>query len=193
VSDFKLKEITKKILRFMQIRDEEFQTELPTMRVNFVKTELNVNELEAFVQYWKDRADGIGIQDLVNIMKPTKGEKIAGVKEFQCPQPFHKMTIRYNGHILPCCTFFGAEVPIAMLKSKKYPDAHFSEITNIGLDTSPLEETEDTAKLIVRTIAEAWKAPEIEFLRDIHRRGEYWKRPVCKRCVESTSHHDETI
>jgi hypothetical protein len=126
-------------------------------------------------------------------MKPKEGDQIAGIKAFQCPQPFQKLTIRYNGHILPCCTFFGAEVPIAKLRSDKHPDAHFSKKNNIALDTSPLEETKNTAKLILRSVAETWKAPEIEFLRDIHRKGEYWKHPVCKRCVESTSHHDETI
>tara|TARA_Y100000310_G_scaffold145370_1_gene144707 strand:- start:2197 stop:3312 length:1116 start_codon:yes stop_codon:yes gene_type:complete len=191
LSNYTLKEVTENINNFISIRDN-MKSELPTLRVNFVKTEINEHELDSFVNYWKDKADAIGIQDLVNIMKPKKGEKISGVKSFKCPQPFNHLAIRYNGHVLPCCTFFGAELPIARLKSKKFPEARFSKKKNLALYQSPLAEAKDEAKLVLRTIEEIWKSKEIEFLRDIHRKGEYWKHPVCKKCVESTSHHDET-
>ena len=32
----------------------------------------------------------------------------------------------------------------------------------------------------------------MEFFRDIHRKGEFWKHPVCKKCVLSTNHMNET-
>ena len=101
------------------------------------------------------------------------------------------MAVRYNGHILPCCTFFGAELPIAKLKSLKNPDNKFSKKQNIGMRQTPLKNVTDS-ELVLRTIEEAWKSEEMEFLRDIHRKGEYWRHPVCKKCVESTSHMDET-
>ena len=120
ISKFSLKEVSKNIHRFIEIRDKEYKSELPTVRVNFVKTDLNAPELKDFISYWQDSADAIGIQDLVNIIKPNKDEKKSNVKTFKCSQPFNHLAIRYNGHILPCCTFFGAELPISKLKSLKH-------------------------------------------------------------------------
>ena len=37
---------------------------LPLIRVNFVKTELNHKELNDFINLWKDKVDMIGIQNL---------------------------------------------------------------------------------------------------------------------------------
>ena len=190
VSSFSLNEVTENIIRFIKIRNEEYDKELPLLRVNFVKTEMNLHELEDFVSFWSPRADGIGIQDLVNIIKPIKDQKTSDVKSFKCSQPFNHMAVRYNGHILPCCTFFGAELPIAKLKSLKNPDNKFSKKQNIGMRQTPLKNVTDS-ELVLRTIEEAWKSEEMEFLRDIHRKGEYWRHPVCKKCVESTSHMDK--
>ena len=131
-------------------------------------------------------------KDLVNIIKPNKDEKKSNVKTFKCSQPFNHLVIRYNGTILPCCTFFGAELPIARLKSKKKPDIQYSKKRNVGMDKSPLIQAKELAQLLTQSIEEAWMSDQIQFLREIHRKGEYWKHPVCKKCVESSSHHDET-
>jgi|TARA_E500000305_G_scaffold109922_2_gene116243 sulfatase maturation enzyme AslB (radical SAM superfamily) len=184
-------EVIANVNRFIKIR-KEMKSELPTLRVNFVQTETNEHEVEDFIEYWKDKADAIAIQDLVNIVKPTDGVKVAGIKEFKCIQPFNHMAIRYNGDILPCCTFFGAELSVAKLKSKTKPDVEYSTTENIGERQSPLESSRDKSQLVLRTIEETWKGPELKFLRDIHRKGEYWKHPVCNKCVSSLSHHDET-
>ena len=54
----------------------------------------------------------------------VENTKLAGT--FRCAQPFQHLTLRYDGTILPCCTFFGAEIPIAKLKTNK--KIKFSEI-----------------------------------------------------------------
>ncbi len=192
VSKFSLAEVSQKIHKFIKIRNQEYESELPTVRVNFVKTDLNASELKDFISYWGGAVDSIGIQDLVNIIKPNKDEKISSVKSFKCSQPFNHLAVRYNGQILPCCTFFGAELPISQLKSLRHPHESFSKKKNIAAKQSPLKGATGDATLLSRTIQEAWKSPDIEFLRDIHRKGEYWRHPVCKKCVESTSQHDET-
>ena len=180
--------VVKNILRFLEIRNE-MNAKLPTLRMNFVKTNTNKHELKDFVKFWKNKADSIGIQDQVGIMdgygKKTKEEmentKLSG--KFRCAQPFQHMTLRYDGTILPCCTFFAAEIPISKLKTKK--KIKFSEIENIGLLDKSLK-----SKLLIQTIEEAWKSKEMEFFREIHKNGEFWKHPVCKKCVLSTSHFD---
>ena len=39
------------------------------------------------------------------------------------------------------------------------------------------------SKLIIGTIEEIWQSEQMKFIRDIHQKGEYWKHPVCKKCV----------
>lgn len=190
ISNYTLEKIVKNIETFKDIRDNEYKSELPTLRVNFVKTETNRHEFNQFVDFWRERSDAIGVQDLVNIMKPTINNSKSGHSDFKCTQPFKHLVIRYNGHILPCCTFFGAELPIARLKTNK--NVEFSRKKNLALESSPLKEAKDEASLLIRTIEDAWNSAEINFLRQIHKKGEYWKHPVCKKCVESSSHHDET-
>ncbi len=183
-------DVIKKVLRFLEIRNE-LNVKLPTLRVNFVKTDVNKNELDDFVKFWEDKADSIGIQDLVGIMngfgKKTdeEVEKTRLTGKFRCAQPFQRVTLRYNGTILPCCTFYAAEMPIGQLKTDI--QTKFSDIDNIGLLDKSLK-----SKLIIGTIQEIWKSKQMEFIRDIHKKGEFWKHPICKTCVLSTSHFDVT-
>lgn len=44
----------------------------PLVRVNFVRTERNEHELESFVGFWRDKADMIGVQEMV---LPTKSQE----------------------------------------------------------------------------------------------------------------------
>jgi MoaA/NifB/PqqE/SkfB family radical SAM enzyme len=177
------------IFKFIKQR-ESMGSNLPLLRVNFVRTSQNENELEDFRSYWTENADGIGIQDLVGIMKDFE-EKAAGSTTpaatsiaFKCTQPFNHLTIRYDGSILPCCSFFGAQLPIGRVKT----NSKLSRIKNINnevIDIKPVNSVE-------LTIEDAWNSPDIRFLRDIHSKGEYFRHPVCKRCVESSSHNDNT-
>lgn len=183
-------QVIKNVLRFLEIRNE-MGLKLPTLRVNFVKTDVNKNELEDFVKFWEGKADSVGIQDLVGIMdgfgKKTN-EQIEQTKlqgDFRCAQPFQRVTLRYNGTILPCCTFYAAEMPIGQLKSEI--NTEFSDIDNIGLLDKSIK-----SKLVIGTIEEIWKSKQMEFIRDIHKKGEFWKHPICKTCVLSTSHFDVT-
>ena len=154
-------------------------SELPTVRVNFVRTSLNENEYKDFVNFWKDKVDCIGIQNLINIMKPTK--KTQKKKKFNCAQPFYHLTVRYDGTILPCCTFFAAKLPIARLKTdKKISDE--GNLHQIDFD-----------KLPSSNIIKTWHSEEIQNLRKLHKEGKYYLNPVCNECVLSTSNYDDTI
>ena len=42
------------------------------------------------------------------------------------------------------------------------------------------------------SIEDAWNSKEMKLMREIHKKGEYWKHEVCKKCVESISHVDDT-
>lgn len=161
------------IHRFLQIRNE-MGSELPTLRINYVKTEINAHELPVFVEYWEDKADAIGIQDFINIgnLSPDKPAENKHV-EFKCSQPFCHLTIRSNGDVLPCCAFYGAEMPVAKLKVS----SSFKSSTATGLPA-------DITDVMIENI---WMGDDLVKLREIHKNGEYWKNPVCRKCVTSTS------
>jgi MoaA/NifB/PqqE/SkfB family radical SAM enzyme len=183
-------DVIKKVLRFLEIRNE-MNVKLPTLRVNFVKTETNKDELDDFVNFWEDKADSIGIQDLVGIMdgygkkSDEELQKMSLSNDFKCAQPFQHLTLRYDGTVLPCCAFYGAETPIGQLKTNK--EIKFSEVDNIGLLDKSTK-----SKLIIGTIEEIWKSEQMEFFRNIHKKGEFWKHPVCRKCVLSTNHFDQS-
>ncbi len=173
--------VVKNTENFIKLRDS-LNAELPTVRVNFVKTKINKMELDDFIKFWSDKADAIGIQDLVDIMNVQgKTEKKFG-KKFSCNQPFYHLTVRYDGSLLPCCTFYSAKLPLSKLKVKK----------DIQLSTS--ENLHNLkVKLNRKTIEETWKSDEIKYLRSIHEKGDFFKNEVCKDCVISMSNFDETV
>jgi Predicted Fe-S oxidoreductases len=131
----------------------------PLIRVNFVRTELNESELESFVDYWIDKVDMIGIQEMV---KPPISSKNVGSKTtqdkrqigFKCSFPYKQLVINNEGDILPCCTFYGEQLKLGNIKSN--------------------------------TISEIWKSDKIKNLRKIHKEGQYYLNEVCKKCVEDS-------
>lgn len=147
--------IIKNVLNFINLK-KKLNSNLPLVRVNFVKTEFNHKELNDFLILWKDKVDMIGIQEFV---KPTKVKKnITGKREirkkkFQCSFPFKQLVINNEKKILPCCTFWGEE-----------------------LELQELAKPQD--------LITAWNSKKMNFLRDKHLKGEYDQISQCKKCVE---------
>jgi len=169
------------VLRFLQIRNDMGAT-LPTLRVNYVKTETNAHELQQFVKYWEGKADAIGIQDFIDIGSSCSDKHVDNnMTEFKCSQPFCHLTIRYNGDMLPCCAFYGAQMPIARIKTSVTNNS--SAVGHVGHAGEIMP-----GELPQMTINEAWNSTVLVTLRQMHKNGEYWKNPVCKKCVLSTSH-----
>jgi len=172
--------ILKNIDNFIELK-KKMKSMLPTISVNFVKTNINKHELDDFILQWENKVDSIGIQNLIDIMNKT--ENITK-KTFNCNQPFIHLTIRYDGTVLPCCSFFGAEIPIALLKSE-YP---LSNIDNIGLLDKLYK-----GKLVMQSIEEIWNGEKMCEYREMHKKGEYWKNKVCKKCIDSSFNVDDTF
>lgn len=138
---------------------KEMSSLTPLIRVNFVRTELNESELESFVDYWIDKVDMIGIQEMV---KPPNSSKTVGSKTtqdkrqigFKCSFPYKQLVINNEGDILPCCTFYGEQLKLGNIKTN--------------------------------TISEIWNSDKIQNLRKIHKEGHYYLNEVCKKCVEDS-------
>ena len=115
----KLKTVISNLENFIELKKQKNKI-IPLTRVNFVKTSLNESELNQFITYWSNKVDMIGVQEFV---KPTKvknsnitSKKSFKKKNFKCSFPFKQLVITNEKKILPCCTFWGEELPLSTLK-----------------------------------------------------------------------------
>jgi radical SAM protein with 4Fe4S-binding SPASM domain len=151
-----LGKVVENVERLIAIRSE-LRSITPLIRVNFVRTEINEHELQSFVDYWVDRVEMIGIQEMVkppvssiNIKSKTTYNKRK--KGFRCSFPFKQMVINNEGDILPCCTFYGEQFQMGNIKHDN--------------------------------IIDVWNSEQMKMLRKIHRDGKYFENAICKKCVE---------
>ena len=101
---------------------------LPIIRVSFIDMDINKEEKDAFVEFWEDKVDYVDIQVYDNfnldITKPYNTNK---TKKWECKSPWARLAILSNGDILPCCNFFGRNIPIGNITDTTIEDAWNSE------------------------------------------------------------------
>lgn len=152
------------VLNLIELK-KEMQSLTPLVRVNFVRTEINEHELDNFMSFWKDKVDMIGVQEIVappRYEKEIKSKTTEKKTKFQCSFPYKNLVITAEGNVLPCCTFYGDEMPIGNIHDfLKSEEAKTSGIIEFF-----------------------WNHIKIKQLRDLHKNCEYYKHPVCKKCVE---------
>lgn len=150
-----LKKIIENVHNFLLLR-KKLNAQIPLVRVNFVKTELNEFELNKFIDFWKDQVDMIGIQEFIKPTKVTdliKSKKTIKKKNFRCSFPFKQLVINNEKQVLPCCTFWGEELAL-----------------------QKIEKAED--------LLEAWNSDKMKNLRNKHLQGKYREIPQCKNCID---------
>ena len=155
--------VVKNVEQLIKIRNEQNST-TPLIRVNFVRTELNEHELQSFVDYWKDKVEMIGVQEMI---KPPESSMIIKSKTttnkrkngFRCSMPFKQLVINNSGYILPCCTFYGEQLRMGNIKNDD--------------------------------IVDIWTSEKMKKLREIHKNGNYFEIEVCKNCVDGAVNDNE--
>ena len=104
---------------------------LPIIRVSFVDMEINREEKDNFIEFWRDKVDHIDIQVYddfnLDITKPCKTNK---AKKWECKSPWARLAILSNGDILPCCSFFGRNIPIGNIHDCSIEEAWKSQGMN---------------------------------------------------------------
>lgn len=148
--------VVENVKRIIKIKDQ-MQSVTPLIRVNFVRTEINEHELPFFVDYWDNKVDMIGIQEMVkppvsnaDLKSKTTYNKIK--EGFKCSFPFKQLVINNEGNILPCCTFYGEQFNMGNIRDDK--------------------------------IIDVWNSKQMKVLRQIHKDGKYFENEICKKCVE---------
>jgi len=118
--------IVANIRRLIELRDT-----WPLVRVNFLQTEVNAHEADAFIDQWSGLADMLGFQTQVGL-PGVEYDLLASPDDFACAFPFKLVVIDCDGYILPCCTFSGREMPIGHIEQDSIADAwHGDEMTRL--------------------------------------------------------------
>lgn len=92
---------------------------LPVLRASFVQNRLNQHETEAFLEKFTHRVDFVEIQGFTKYYARTDHLIPADsvpIADFNCNEPWRKLIVRANGDVLPCCSFYGYEIPLGNLK-----------------------------------------------------------------------------
>lgn len=156
----------KNIYDFLQVR-KALNKKIPKIGLTFVRTKINNHEYKKFVEYWSDKVDHIGIQNPQSpfgegkFFNPSKENEFLIKHEksipekFHCPEPFKRMTLRSNGDVLGCCSFYAVDLVVGNWKTE--------------------------------SLKEIWNNEKMKELREIHRKGEFYKNKTCKSCIENFS------
>lgn len=106
-----LETLERAVERFLELRQKAGQA-TPLLRLSFLKLSFNEGELEPFLERWQGRADLISIQEPIwfpgsRLARPEKpGRPLAPV----CAQSWQRLGVDYDGHIWPCCSWYGEDL-----------------------------------------------------------------------------------
>ncbi|EIY6495414.1 radical SAM protein [Campylobacter lari] len=165
------KKVVNNVLNLIELK-KQMKSLTPLVRVNFVRTEINEHELENFIGFWENKVDMIGVQEMVKpprSKKEIKSRTTEKKSEFRCSFPYKNLVFTAEGNVLPCCTFYGDEMPIGNV----YVFLQSKEAKNKGI------------------LEYFWNHSKIDALRILHKNAAYAKNTLCKKCVEGSLLKDE--
>lgn len=118
------KKVINNILSFLEEKKKN-NSQLPIVRVSFVETDDNKHELENFVDFWKDKVEHIDLQKKIDYTKNQKNNY--SDKDWNCIDPFRRVSVISNGSILPCCSFWGRALIIGNIRNTTIKSAWKSD------------------------------------------------------------------
>lgn len=149
------------IRRFVEIRDRMGKAK-PLVRLQMVKMDANVREVDGFLKRWQDTVDSISFQEYTN-----RGEsqdrlidgRFESTGRLACPQIWQRLVVAYDGKIVMCCRDWESENVLGQLD---YTKGH--------------------------TVEYFWKGPVLEEIRLLHRQKRLDEVAACKRCEYKESY-----
>jgi len=155
-------QVIENILDFLELKEKKGK-KFPVVRLSFVRTSENENEVGDWFQQWKDKVDYLSVQEYLTpvldhtknylIPKSTKREKDINI--LTCKQPFERVTIRGDGTVLPCCSHFATKIPIGNIKEN--------------------------------TLGKVWYGKSAKSIRSLFTRNTWMNHPVCSKCLMISS------
>ncbi len=118
-------EVKENILNFISIR-KSLGSVFPIIRLSFVKTSVNVEEIPQWVDFWYDKVDYLDIQEFVSPMLDNSrnyllsefNNRPKNIEDISCRQPFERLTIRGDGEVLPCCSQQSPKMPVGNIMTE---------------------------------------------------------------------------
>jgi len=150
--------VRKNIEGFLDVRERSGQ-KLPILRLSFVRLKANEREISSFIDYWKDIADVVTIQEY---MPPVINEEYIDkqatnrktTKSYTCPQPYERLVIKGNGEVHPCCAQFNYKIKLGNLSNN--------------------------------SIYQIWNGSKMKTLRR-HMKERTWDQlPICNKCIRAS-------
>jgi radical SAM protein with 4Fe4S-binding SPASM domain len=154
-----LSAIKSNILGFLEERDRA-GTNLPLLRLSFLRLPDNLDEEHDFLMEWWDKADLFSIQEPIYFEDAPISRTVrfgpSGIDDsYQCAQPWQRLIVRANGDVYPCCSLYGLEMKIG--------SAEDSSIKNL------------------------WDRAAMDNLRALHREGRFRDNKICAHCAARSS------
>ncbi|MBU2552258.1 MAG: radical SAM protein [Proteobacteria bacterium] len=153
-----LETVTRNVHAFLDLR-RRLGSDLPLLRLSFVKMSFNEDEQSDFSGYWSDKADYISFQEYTNILETESTRYFTGNRvrapRFRCPDPWQRMSLFVNGDLFPCCSDFGRLAPMG----------------NAG-ETS---------------VGRVWRSEAALALARLHQEGRWRENDLCRRCAANST------
>jgi radical SAM protein with 4Fe4S-binding SPASM domain len=169
------KQVIKNVQDFLKIKLEKKASYL-RCRVSFVAQQENLHEKKDFFEFWKDQkgVNLITFQNLIDVRtfeKPDEDwnsseqeleEKYSNAEPFFCTQPWDCTVVDIEGNVIPCVQ------PVR---------EHTKDFILGNLNNGD-------------TIESSVNSPKMKALRSLHKKGEWYKNPMCRLCVKSLRGND---
>jgi len=150
------KKLVQNILKVVEWKKDN-NTKKPFLRVQMVRNNKNVHEVDDFIAFWQGKLDDVRISDVMDRGQGSYlsvGDQVT-VGRRRCPQPFQRLVVGRDGRVSPCC-------------------ADWNQKYIVG----------DTSKL---SLMDIWNGKEMAHIREIQDKVQLDSIEICKNCYVKES------
>jgi radical SAM protein with 4Fe4S-binding SPASM domain len=154
--------VVNNVFRFIKLRDAK-KKKLPVVRVTFVKTNSNSNEIQEFIKFWYNKADVVAVQNFRVPSYKSKDYEFLKIKskkskddkgDITCSQPNERVFITAKGDVRPCASQYNDNLTFGNVYKESIKD---------------IFNNKNFKKLRENFISKNWS-----------------KNPICKKCLTDT-------
>ena len=139
-------------IEFLMALRDDYGYDTPRTRIQMVRTEDNASDVDAFLEFWKDRVDEVAVEDELDYRADVLDR--TELNGWACPQLYQRLIVLADGDIVPCCRAIsggtGKQIVLGNVK--------------------------------IMSIKEAWSGDKMQMLRSMHESGKSHEVDMCARC-----------
>lgn len=105
-------QLVREALNYLLEERRKQHKKLPVFRVTFIRQQVNLHEMDSFLNYWKNLVEQVDFQVLFDTREVEKLPHDTAEEDFECSHPWKYIQILSNGDVLPCCDDFGRHLCI---------------------------------------------------------------------------------